>query len=146
MAYCEEDYFNLFAMKCAGCKQGLVGEYVSACGKEFHPQCFVCQECKQPFPSGTFFEQDGVPYCEAHFQARRGAICSGCTRGIASGQRTVSALGKKFHLEHFGCTYCGKQLVPSNVGGNDVVVADGDGFREREGKAYCMLCSTKLFA
>ena len=42
MAYCEEDYFNLFAMKCAGCKKGLVGEYVSACGKEFHPGCFVC--------------------------------------------------------------------------------------------------------
>lgn len=42
MAYCEEDYFNLFAMKCAGCKQGLIGEYVSACGKEYHPGCFVC--------------------------------------------------------------------------------------------------------
>ncbi|KAJ3268151.1 hypothetical protein HK104_005457, partial [Borealophlyctis nickersoniae] len=58
MAYCEEDYFMLFAMKCAGCKQGLIGEYVSACGKEYHPGCFVCAECKNPFPTGIFFEQD----------------------------------------------------------------------------------------
>ncbi|KAJ3051761.1 hypothetical protein HK097_007224 [Rhizophlyctis rosea] len=147
MAYCEDDYFNLFAMKCAGCKKGLVGEYVSACGKEFHPGCFVCAECKQPFPSGTFFEQDGAPYCEAHFQSRRGAVaCSGCQRSIGSNQQTVTALGgKKFHLEHFGCGYCGKVLMADRADEDDIVAVDGDGFREREGKAYCLLCSTKLF-
>ena len=29
--------------------------------------------------------------------------------------------------------------------GEDVEAVNGDGFKEREGKAYCLLCSTKLF-
>lgn len=42
MAYCEEDYFALFAMHCGGCGKGIIGEFVSACGKEWHMGCFVC--------------------------------------------------------------------------------------------------------
>ncbi|KND01734.1 uncharacterized protein SPPG_03527 [Spizellomyces punctatus DAOM BR117] len=71
MAYCEEDYFNLFAMRCGGCGKGIIGEFVSACGKEWHMGCFVCADCKQPFPTGTFYEQHGQPYCATHHALRR---------------------------------------------------------------------------
>ncbi|KAI9101015.1 hypothetical protein DFS34DRAFT_451587 [Phlyctochytrium arcticum] len=71
MAYCEEDYFNLFAMRCGGCSKGIVGEFVSACGKEWHVGCFVCADCKEPFPTGTFYEHYGQPYCSVHHQLRR---------------------------------------------------------------------------
>ncbi|KAJ3196409.1 hypothetical protein HK101_009025 [Irineochytrium annulatum] len=69
-AYCEDDYFSLFATLCAGCGKPVVGEYVSAVDSEWHPDCFTCNECKEPFPTGIFFEFQGKPYCERHYEAR----------------------------------------------------------------------------
>ena len=42
-AYCEDDYFNMFAPKCGGCKAPIMGESVNALGKEWHAGCFVCK-------------------------------------------------------------------------------------------------------
>ncbi|KAJ3175677.1 hypothetical protein HDU87_005818 [Geranomyces variabilis] len=72
MAYCEDDYFNLFAMRCGGCGKGIIGEFVSACGKEWHMPCFVCADCKENFPTGVFYEHHGLPYCAKHHAVRRG--------------------------------------------------------------------------
>ncbi|KAJ3152993.1 hypothetical protein HDU86_005449 [Geranomyces michiganensis] len=72
MAYCEDDYFNLFAMRCGGCGKGIIGEFVSACGKEWHMPCFVCADCKENFPTGVFYEHYGLPYCAKHHAIRRG--------------------------------------------------------------------------
>jgi hypothetical protein len=41
-AYCQEDFFNMFAPKCAGCTQAVMAEYVSALNLKWHPECFVC--------------------------------------------------------------------------------------------------------
>ncbi|KAI8817016.1 uncharacterized protein EV422DRAFT_260873 [Fimicolochytrium jonesii] len=71
MAYCEDDYFALFATRCGGCEKVIFGEFVSACGKEWHMDCFVCGDCKQPFPTGTFYEHQGRPYCATHHSIRR---------------------------------------------------------------------------
>ena len=57
---------------------------------------------------GNYFEYEGAPYCETHYHAMRGALCAGCGKPISG--RCVTAMFRKFHPEHFVCSFCSKQL------------------------------------
>ncbi|XP_053558031.1 paxillin isoform X2 [Bombina bombina] len=129
-AYCRKDYFDMFAPKCGGCTQAILENYISALNTLWHPECFVCRECFTPFINGSFFEHDGQPYCEVHYHERRGSLCSGCQKPITG--RCITAMGKKFHPEHFVCAFCLKQLNKGT-------------FKEQNDKPYCQNCFVKLF-
>ncbi|KAI8339445.1 hypothetical protein BC941DRAFT_349262 [Chlamydoabsidia padenii] len=64
--YCEKDYLVSFGHQCQGCGQYIKGSFVGALGGDWHKDCFVCAECHQPFPSGTFHVRDNRPYCDRH--------------------------------------------------------------------------------
>ncbi|OBZ85860.1 Transforming growth factor beta-1-induced transcript 1 protein [Choanephora cucurbitarum] len=64
--YCQDDYKKSYSKKCNGCGDYLVGQYINALGQAWHPTCFVCTECKQPFKGGSFIVRDNQPYCEHH--------------------------------------------------------------------------------
>lgn len=64
--FCPRDFSLLFSPRCPGCSGPVVTEFVAAMGGLWHPRCFVCQVCSSPFPSGTFFEDNGRPVCERH--------------------------------------------------------------------------------
>ncbi|XP_076859562.1 paxillin isoform X4 [Brachyhypopomus gauderio] len=130
-AYCRKDYFDLFAPKCGGCARAILENYISALNSLWHPECFVCRECFTPFVNGSFFEHDGQPYCEVHYHERRGSLCSGCQKPITG--RCITAMGKKFHPEHFVCAFCLKQLNKGT-------------FKEQNDKPYCHGCFVKLFS
>uniref|UniRef100_A0A673G3C5 Paxillin-like n=2 Tax=Sinocyclocheilus rhinocerous TaxID=307959 RepID=A0A673G3C5_9TELE len=130
-AYCRKDYFDLFAPKCGGCARAILENYISALSALWHPECFVCRECFTPFVNGSFFEHDGQPYCEVHYHSRRGSLCSGCQKPITG--RCITAMGKKFHPEHFVCAFCLKQLNKGT-------------FKEQNDKPYCQGCFIKLFS
>ncbi|XP_073697093.1 paxillin a isoform X2 [Garra rufa] len=130
-AYCRKDYFDMFAPKCGGCARAILENYISALNSLWHPECFVCRECFIPFVNGSFFEHDGQPYCEAHYHERRGSLCSGCQKPITG--RCITAMGKKFHPEHFVCAFCLKQLNKGT-------------FKEQNDKPYCQSCFVKLFS
>lgn len=66
------------------------------------------QDCRQPFYGGSFFDHEGMPYCETHYHAKRGSLCAGCSKPITG--RCITAMFKKFHPEHFVCAFCLKQL------------------------------------
>lgn len=89
------------------------------------------QECFTPFINGSFFDHDGQPYCESHYHERRGSLCSGCQKPITG--RCITAMGKKFHPEHFVCAFCLKQLNKGT-------------FKEQNDKPYCQGCFVKLFS
>ncbi|KAL9834260.1 paxillin [Geothlypis trichas] len=129
-AYCRKDYFDMFAPKCGGCARAILENYISALNTLWHPECFVCRECFTPFVNGSFFEHDGQPYCEVHYHERRGSLCSGCQKPITG--RCITAMGKKFHPEHFVCAFCLKQLNKGT-------------FKEQNDKPYCQNCFLKLF-
>ncbi|NXT43789.1 PAXI protein, partial [Pelecanoides urinatrix] len=129
-AYCRKDYFDMFAPKCGGCTRAILENYISALNTLWHPECFVCRECFTPFINGSFFEHDGQPYCEVHYHERRGSLCSGCQKPITG--RCITAMGKKFHPEHFVCAFCLKQLNKGT-------------FKEQNDKPYCQNCFLKLF-
>lgn len=61
--YCEDCYHQNFSKKCAHCHRPCKQRTLSALGKSWHPQCFVCNSCKKPFPDGRFKNDRGVPYC-----------------------------------------------------------------------------------
>ncbi len=92
--------------------------------------CFVCVTCRGPFTDGNFFEHEGRPYCETHFHALRGSLCAGCDKPISG--RCITAMFRKFHPEHFVCSFCLKQLNKGT-------------FKEQGEKPYCHECYDRLF-
>lgn len=88
------------------------------------------QDCRQPFQGGSFFDHEGLPYCETHYHAKRGSLCAGCSKPITG--RCITAMFRKFHPEHFVCAFCLKQLNKGT-------------FKEQNDKPYCHGCFDKLF-
>lgn len=128
--YCKNDFFDLFANKCAGCALPITANYITALGVQWHPDCFVCSDCHCPFADGKFFDIDGAPYCEIHYHARRGSLCAVCRQPIIG--RCTTAMFRKFHPDHFTCAYCLKVLTKS--------------FKEENDKPYCHDCFDKLYS
>ncbi|KAM7352246.1 paxillin isoform 1-T1 [Cochliomyia hominivorax] len=128
--YCRNDYFEMFAPKCNGCNRAIMENYISALNSQWHPDCFVCRDCRQPFHGGSFFDHEGLPYCETHYHAKRGSLCAGCSKPITG--RCITAMFKKFHPEHFVCAFCLKQLNKGT-------------FKEQNDKPYCHTCFEKIF-
>ncbi|XP_035827386.1 paxillin isoform X2 [Aplysia californica] len=129
-AYCKDDYFQMFAPKCGGCAQPIMENYISALNRQWHTECFVCWECRATFGSGSFFDYEGLPYCETHYHAKKGSLCASCEKPITG--RCITAMFKKFHPEHFVCAFCLKQLNKGT-------------FKEQNDKPYCHPCFVKLF-
>ncbi|KAJ8681575.1 hypothetical protein QAD02_017367 [Eretmocerus hayati] len=128
--YCRDDYFDMFAPKCGGCNRAIMENYISALNSQWHPDCFVCRDCRQKFQGGSFFDHEGQPYCETHYHAKRGSLCAGCHKPITG--RCITAMFRKFHPEHFVCAFCLKQLNKGT-------------FKEQNDKPYCHGCFEKLF-
>uniref|UniRef100_A0A0K0DWE8 LIM zinc-binding domain-containing protein n=1 Tax=Strongyloides stercoralis TaxID=6248 RepID=A0A0K0DWE8_STRER len=128
LPYCKTDFFRLYGPKCRGCRNPIQQNFITALGTHWHPGCFVCQDCSAPFTHGSFFDYNGVPYCEHHYHQHKGSLCSVCNGPILG--RCVSAMGVKFHPEHFCCSYCNKQLSKGT-------------FKEVSGKTFCQKCYEK---
>ena len=130
--YCKECYEMECAVKCAGCGKPIIGSSLMALNKKYHPECFVCSVCHAPFPRGQFYNLNGKPVCAEHKGGSDGNICAKCKNNIAPGTSFITALGKKFHSEHFCCTFCVTPLTESS-------------FKENNGNPYCFSCYDKLF-
>ncbi|KAG0236037.1 hypothetical protein BGW42_004145 [Actinomortierella wolfii] len=71
--YCEKDYLNLFAPKCASCQGPIQGDFINALKRKWHRDCFGCTVCHIGFDHSSYFVRDGEPYCEAHYKAAKAA-------------------------------------------------------------------------
>jgi len=129
--YCERDFYGGFAPKCAACNQAITSDAVNALGQQWHPEHFNCAYCHKVFGTSPFYEHQGKPYCEVHYNQVAGSICAGCNKAIVG--RAVQALNKKWHPEHFVCAFCNTPLPGTN-------------HVENAGKAYCKACYGKLFS
>jgi len=132
-AYCERDYYRLFATRRGKCGEIIVGEYISALNKEWHNKCFTCKECGCAFPTESFYEYKGMPYCETHYHLKRGSLCSRCNKPIVG--RCISASGKKYHPDHFTCVKCNKLLATGNI---------NDEYKDINGHPFCGSCASKI--
>ncbi|XP_045558573.1 actin-binding LIM protein 1 isoform X2 [Salmo salar] len=117
---CTLDYQRMHGTRCNGCRDFVEGEVVTALGKTYHPACFVCTICKQPFPAGdrvTFNGKDCLcQYCVQPTSPGPGKdlmdsnCCTGCGRDIKNGQALL-ALERQWHLGCFKCKACQKVLT-----------------------------------
>ncbi|XP_029310286.1 actin-binding LIM protein 2 isoform X3 [Cottoperca gobio] len=116
---CTLDYQRLYGTRCFSCQDFIEGEVVSALGKTYHPRCFVCASCKQPFPAGdrvTFNGKECIcQKCTQPLPANSPAPiqavhnCCGCGKEFKNEQSLV-ALEKHWHLGCFKCKVCNKVL------------------------------------
>lgn len=128
-AYCERDFIDTFAVKCGKCSEPVIGECVNALGVGYHPECFVCEMCKDTL-EGAFFEHEGGIYCEQHYYKMLGLLCPECEKPIFG--KCVNARGVRYHPDHFKCEFCKKPLA-------------GLAFYVHNDRPYDKKCALKLF-
>ncbi|XP_067329383.1 paxillin isoform X5 [Anolis sagrei] len=116
---------------CGACKKPIAGQVVTAMGKTWHPEHFVCTHCQEEIGSRNFFERDSQPYCEKDYHNLFSPRCYYCNGPILD--KVVTALDRTWHPEHFFCAQCGAFFGP-------------EGFHEKDGKAYCRKDYFDMFA
>lgn len=126
--YCYPDYLKLLKSICAHCQKPIIGRSVTALGKVWHPEHFMCFTCKDPFAGSSFYEHLGKPYCELHYLQQFGKVCHTCNKPIAD--NGIAAMGKHYHQEHFVCGGCSKPL--------------GKEIFDNESKPFCKSCYNAL--
>ena len=57
-------------------------QVVTALGRVWHPEHFVCTECETELGSRNFFEKDGRPYCESDYFTLYSPHCAHCSKPI----------------------------------------------------------------
>ncbi|XP_043963993.1 paxillin-like isoform X2 [Gambusia affinis] len=116
---------------CGACCKPIVGQVVTAMGRTWHPEHFVCTHCQEEIGSRNFFEREGQPYCEKDYHNLFSPRCYYCNGPILD--KVVTALDRTWHPEHFFCAQCGSFFGP-------------EGFHEKDGKAYCRKDYFDMFA
>ncbi|CAG8708907.1 16499_t:CDS:10 [Dentiscutata erythropus] len=121
---------------CAKCGQMIVGQFVRALAGTYHLDCFKCQDCGTVV-AAKFFPIDGAdgkqhPLCERDYFRRLNLICEKC--GGALRGSYITALEKKFHIEHFTCSACPTVFGPQ------------DSYYEHDGQVYCHYHYSTRFA
>ncbi|XP_040411671.1 actin-binding LIM protein 2 isoform X12 [Cygnus olor] len=133
---CTLDYQRLYGTRCFSCDEFIEGEVVSALGKTYHPDCFVCAVCRLPFPAGdrvTFNGKECIcQKCSLPPSSSTGSFpvqnlrnCGGCGSEIKNGQSLV-ALDKHWHLGCFKCSTCGKLLNAEYISKDGIPYCETD--------------------
>ncbi|KAL4980954.1 hypothetical protein BDW66DRAFT_146728 [Aspergillus desertorum] len=122
---------------CKKCNEPLTGQFVRALTATYHLECFKCEDCGQIVASKFFpvDAEDGsgqYPLCEIDYFRRLDLLCHDC--GGALRGSYITALDRKYHIEHFTCSVC-----PTVFGAQD-------SYYEHEGKVYCHYHYSTQFA
>ncbi|KAK8376956.1 hypothetical protein O3P69_013576 [Scylla paramamosain] len=93
---------------CQTCNSPIRGPFVSALGKTWCPDHFVCStgSCRKALIDMGFVEEQGALHCEDCYEKYLAPICGKCDKRVKGD--CLNAVGKQFHPECFCCAYCGK--------------------------------------
>jgi len=118
---------------CAACGKQIRGKYCQAIGKDWHPECFVCQTpgCGVPLQQTGFIENKGAVHCRSCFERDFAYACAKCAQKIVGD--VMHALNQTWHMQCFTCATCGKTFQ------------DGI-FHWQNEKPYCVDDYNKIFA
>ena len=93
---------------CAQCGQEIRGKVIKAVGNQFHPECFCCSLCAQPFNNQSYYKKDGKFYCKSCFTSQEGLVCHTCKHEITGKFKQFDKY--KYHEGCFVCSICGDKL------------------------------------
>ena len=108
---------------CTKCRKPILPEddtYIVN-NEKYHGYHFKCAICKHKIDS-TFKQYEGKFYCQPHYDQVTAASCFFCRQQVHG--RSVHALGRQFHMEHFMCFKCHSPFTTNT-------------FWEYQGKPYC---------
>ncbi|XP_045496675.1 LIM and senescent cell antigen-like-containing domain protein 1 isoform X1 [Colias croceus] len=115
--YAANDVNNLFCLRChdkmgipicGACRRPIEERIVTALGKHWHVEHFVCAKCEKPFHGHRHYEKKGLAYCEQHYHQLFGNLCYVCNQVIAGD--VFTALNKAWCVHHFACSVCDSAL------------------------------------
>nr|XP_027225313.1 protein prickle-like [Penaeus vannamei] len=125
-------------MTCANCGESVGGGDIvvvaaragpNAC---WHPACFNCHVCKELLVDLIYFWKDAHLYCGRHHAESLKPRCAACDEIILADECT-EAEGRAWHMKHFACFECDRQL-----GGQRYIM--------RDGRPFCLHCFDAMFA
>ncbi|XP_022913988.2 protein espinas-like isoform X2 [Onthophagus taurus] len=125
-------------MACDACEEPLssgdICVFASRAGPNtcWHPGCFTCCVCRELLVDLIYFYKEGRLYCGRHHAETIKPRCSACDEIILADECT-EAEGRAWHMKHFACTECERQL-----GGQRYIM--------RDGRPYCLHCFDAMFA
>ncbi|ENN78486.1 hypothetical protein YQE_05050, partial [Dendroctonus ponderosae] len=125
-------------MRCDLCSESLssgdIGVLASRAGPNmvWHPACFTCCVCRELLVDLIYFFKEGRLYCGRHHAETVKPRCSACDEIILADECT-EAEGRAWHMKHFACSECERQL-----GGQRYIM--------RDGRPYCLHCFDAMFA
>ncbi|ODV77229.1 GTPase-activating protein of the rho/rac family, partial [Suhomyces tanzawaensis NRRL Y-17324] len=127
---------------CKKCGVEITGQFVRALSAAYHVECFKCHDCGKPCAAKFFpFEYTDptnpetkyqVPLCEYDYFKKLELICHNCNNALRGPY--ITALGNKYHLEHFKCNVCQR------------VFESDESYYEHEDSIYCHFHYSKLYA
>lgn len=126
------------AEPCQNCPESLsagdVGVYASRAGPAacWHPACFTCSVCKELLVDLIYFYREGKLYCGRHHAESLKPRCAACDEIIFADECT-EAEGRAWHMRHFCCFECDRQL-------------GGERYVMRDGRPFCLDCFDATFA
>ncbi|GIY77978.1 hypothetical protein CDAR_573152 [Caerostris darwini] len=98
----------------------------------WHPACFTCCVCKELLVDLIYFFKDGKLYCGRHHAESLKPRCAACDEIIFADECT-EAEGRAWHMRHFCCFECDRQL-------------GGERYVMRDGRPFCLHCFDATFA
>lgn len=91
---------------CGACRRPIEERVVTALGKNWHVEHFVCAKCEKPFLGHRHYEKRGLAYCETHYHQLFGNLCFVCNQVIAGDGKLILAYNL-IYLHFFVCSSIG---------------------------------------
>ncbi|KAH0787008.1 LIM domain containing protein [Histomonas meleagridis] len=101
---------NVHAGYCPGCETKIEKDVLTYAGHDWHPECFKCSLCNQPFQTDSCVQKDDLILHPKCFKQCFSERCAKCTR-LINPKKVVQAMGKNFHAKCFTCMRCGDQNI-----------------------------------
>ncbi|KAJ3656745.1 hypothetical protein Zmor_015794 [Zophobas morio] len=106
--YCLRCHDKMGIPICGACRRPIEERVVTALGKHWHVEHFVCAKCEKPFFGHRHYEKKGLAYCEVHYHQLFGNLCFVCNQVIAGD--VFTALNKAWCVHHFACSVCDQKM------------------------------------
>lgn len=107
--YCLRCHDKMGIPICGACRRPIEERVVTALGKHWHVEHFVCAKCEKPFFGHRHYEKKGLAYCETHYHQLFGNLCFVCNQVIAGD--VFTAMNKAWCVHHFACSMCDQKMT-----------------------------------
>uniref|UniRef100_T1IW94 Protein prickle n=1 Tax=Strigamia maritima TaxID=126957 RepID=T1IW94_STRMM len=123
--------------KCQNCSEspssGDICVFASRAGTVcWHPACFTCCVCSELLVDLIYFYKDNKLFCGRHHAEALKPRCAACDEIIFADECT-EAEGRAWHMRHFACFECDRQL-------------GGERYTMKDGRPFCLHCYDAMFA